>query len=64
MSWSKLGLHPEENNSGRMDPKSMSKGTASVPLGMTKVGSQRAKCLESYSLPTQKPLLDIVAAVS
>lgn len=39
MNQSKPGFHPEENNSVRMDLKSVSKGTASVPLGMTKVGS-------------------------
>lgn len=54
MSWSKLGLHPEENNSGKIDPKSVSKGTASVRLGVTEVGSLTAKPLEGCSLPTQE----------
>lgn len=54
MSWSKLGLHPEENNSGRIDPKSVSKGTASVRLGVTRVWSLTAKPLEGCSLPTQE----------
>lgn len=54
MSWSKLGLHPEENNSGRIDPKSVSKGTASVRLGVTRVWNLTAKPLESCSPPTQE----------